>query len=444
MAGSLTSPEFHSQDFSLSRRDFCRGAVAATALALAGCGQRERLSVSDSLTPTPDPLTEEEFARFEKERKGTLLDPRERRIQFLVGEEAFRAWERGERAYGERLESFLERHLTRFGEILARTRPSSGIQHLRTSGYTLRLYEHSLLSLSPTERQRRSSDDVFGRWPIEGVYFPSLSHYWHEDSAEAGNFDDGLLHEMAHHLTYLPFHLYFDFYRPRESNWTNWAKELISLPEGEGISFEEIRLWREEEMRNQFKTNMLQHCSTCWNPDDPNFYPLAEPEELFIRRVCLGKAVFTQLDDVLGWLCGLPYLGRLKKELAESYTFVLPETEKRVRLYESRVKTEPTDQFGIARWQFSEAPKDLSKLIEGERLKLGGKLFSRALVVEGDDILAKAYLLVSGEGEGKKVCGFTGHHLLYWHYKAQIEAGEAYLGAEGQSQAVEIDLAEFE
>jgi len=197
-----------------------------------------------------------------------------------------------------------------------------------------------------------------------------------------------------------------------------------------------IMLWQEKEMNDQFESLMLNNCVNNWLKKGSL---LAFPEELFVRKSCNEKLL--NFRDVANDERLKSYLS---KDLAEKYLFKLLPDVSEARLYTATCdEIKSTDNIS---YRFAGEPTVLraaeGKVVLPQELINGGVRDTND--PDKEHAMAKAFLLVTGEGEDKKVYGFTGWHLAFWHWKKQIEEGQEKIGSDGEAYPVEIDVREFE
>jgi len=164
---------------------------------------------------------------------------------------------------------------------------------------------------------------------------------------------------------------------------------------------------------------------------------LAEADELFIKRACLGKEELRSASQVNG----NDFIRKLfTDDLAPKYRFLLPKGSTG-RLYEASLNQDES---------FIESD-NISYVFDGppictfthSKTDLPKKRLAKGLLLKEEYLVPKAFLLVVGKGKDQKVYGFTSLHLAYWHWLEQLKKGEQLIGADARPYPVTIDLAEW-
>lgn len=430
----------------LSRRDFLRmvGVVGAGAAVSAAAGGAVGNAVGELAFPPPaltaekfaiqtveemevigadTPLTRADLIEWERSRLPfkDKKDPLVRSTEILIGSDA---WKKT-CPDGETIAQFLRRHVDRMNDILARSRPELGISDMRMTARLVILEEKDLQGLSDDERQMFPPEDVYGRWAIDVHYEPEKSDFYHH------GFDDGILHEIGHHSLYLVPHLFEYFLRG-----DNWRERLTLRGDLATVQKQNIRLWRENEMKAQFATWMLLHTSDREGVE----HPLAEAEELVIRRFALSGQ-FANVAEAArdNALAGVIF----SQDLALEYRVTSPFPHE-PKLYTARCAS--WEKGDMLRWVFSGPPQPLQ--VEGDEIMIPKELLETSQPLFPSSLnpkfAPKAFLLVYGEPGSEFILGFTSWDLARWHWRKQLEEGEQNIGSLGKRYVVRLDAQDFD
>jgi len=157
-------------------------------------------------------------------------------------------------------------------------------------------------------------------------------------------------------------------------------------------------------------------------------------------RFCLGRENCRLFND-----SGRIQEKCLDADLSSQYKVKMPPEVSQARLYIATV--DKVDLGDNISWRFSGEPTVLPAtngeiILEGKSLA-GGVKDTNDPGKEWSGI-AKAFLLVVGEGENQRVYAFTSWHLVYWHWREQIRNGQQFIGADGTPCSVTLDIAEWE
>ncbi|QQS39394.1 hypothetical protein IPM62_02160 [Candidatus Woesebacteria bacterium] len=387
------------------------------------------------------PLKPHELEIYINSRKETDLPENSVRTpEIFVGHEAFKMWQDGLNADGEQLLPFLEYHFRALpNKLLAGTRPENGINGIRmdNSNHPIKVIvvDEQWLQNYPgapygSVTSIHNSKDVYARYLIPKTYNPTSGGFLAKDPDSGKVVDTGLIHEQTHHTLYNNYHL-LNYYL-RLENWTSYP----TMPRTENIGSGNIMLWK----LSQSQKHLLSHHLSDWKYYFSGESPLSPQEELVVHRSVFGdENMASPLESQMSFWDD-PFI---KGELSDKYTFTGSPGASTARLYPATLDEKTGyDNF---KWNFDVDPIPLNVsngVIELDTTYLEGNI-GLSTSPETQTVSPRAFLLVVGEGDQKRVYGFTSCHLLHWHYKEQ-RAHNAKLGAQGQNFPVNINLADFE